>query len=330
MFRRYLAAVVSIIVLSIPHALRGQTTAGATFLLLSVSARAVGMGGATVADAPGSEGVESNPASLGWLTRREAALQYAQDFGATRFLAAVAVPTRVAGTFEVSWKRAEYGQIDARIGEDVPISGALHPRNDVFAASYGVIAGRRLALGVTLKLIRNDYFNCSGVCVDPSNLVTELPGPSSAGALDVGLQYDVSRRVPLRVGFALRHAGSPVQIRDREQADPLPTEASIGARVDVPAVARRLPGAELRLLGEGIVGVSRETTGEVRIGAEGVYRRAIALRAGYRRGRGATGGPAVGLGYTTKHFAFDLATQIGGFSSDGGKTPTFVALRFWP
>lgn len=323
------ASVASVASLSGSRPLVAQTTSGATFLLLPISARIVGRGGASVADAPGTEAVESNPAALGWLTRSEGALHYAQDFNATRFLAAVAIPRRVFGTFELSWARTDYGSQEARIGPDSPPTGSLNPHDDVFAASYGASLGRRLALGVTFKIIRNDYFSCSGVCTDPDDPGAVLPGASSTGAVDAGLQYDFTGQAPVRVGVAVHHAGLPVQIQDRAQTDELPTEATFGATVDIPGVARRVPGAELRILGEVLTGVASETTGEVRLGAEGIYRKTFALRAGYRHGRGESGGPSFGIGYTAKRFAFDLATQFAGFSAEAGQTPTFVAFRYW-
>jgi hypothetical protein len=307
--------------------LAAQTTSGATSLLLPLAARVVGVGGATVADLPGGEAVLSNPAGLAWLARKEGGLHFAKDFGSTRLLANVVLPTRAVGTFAVSATYIDYGEQEATLGEN-QTAGRFIPRDIALSGSYAASFGRRVSLGVTYSLFQS-RFDCVGLCEDPTDPTSATAPNASVGVVDAGVQYDLTGHVPLRLGAAVRHLGLRIQVQDREQTDPLPTEGSVGARFDVPNVARYVKDAELHLLGEVVTGLSVSGLGEVRLGAEGVYRKTFALRGGVAVGRAEGAGPAVGFGYVGKRFAFDLATQFAGLSVDSGQPPTFVAFRYW-
>jgi hypothetical protein len=315
---------------ALPGPAGGQISeTGAAFLLLPIAARPVGLGGAVVADSLGSEAAAvANPAGLGRLTRSEGALNYGQDFLSRRFLATVAVPVRALGTFAVAASLTDYGAQEATSSPDAP-TGTLYPRDVYYAASYGSTIGRRAAVGVTYRFIQN-RLDCTGQCSDPTAPdPTALPRGSTS-AIDFGVQYDLTGGLPLVVGAAIRNVGLRLQVLDREQADPLPTHASVGARFTVPDVGRYAKDTELRVSGEIATGVgSGRGGGAVRLGAEASYRGALFLRAGFVSTQGEADGPAVGVGYSGRRLGVDIARQLTGLSVDAGRPPTYIALRSW-
>jgi hypothetical protein len=326
--RRLVALAVSAASLLGARPLSAQTTSTAQFLLLPISARAVGVGGAQVAETSGGDVVLSNPAGLAWLTRQEGALNYGKDLFANRLLGTFVIPSKRAGTFGITATYGDFGEQEATLGPDAAV-GRIIPRVIAFGATYAASFGKRLAAGISYNVLQS-RFDCVGLCEDPTDPTAGKLPVSTAGAVDAGVQYDFTGKAPLHIGVAVRHVGLKVQVQDREQTDPLPTEASFGARFDVPNVARYVKDAELHLVGEVVTGLNATALGDFRLGAEGVFRKTIALRAGYSYGRSDLGGgPAVGLGYAGKRFAFDLATQFTGLSVDAGQPPTFVALRYW-
>jgi hypothetical protein len=310
--------------------LSAQALSGpSSFDLLPLAARAVGLGGAIVADAPGGEVVLSNPAGLAWLTRTEGALHYAKDYAANRLLATVVLPRHRVGTFAISATYVDFGAQESTPSEG-QVTGQILPRGLTLGASYAASFGHRFSAGVSYRVLqfRND---CTGLCVNPSDPTQGLPAPTTAGAVDAGIQYHFAGHTPVRLGFAIRNAGPGVAVEDREQADPLPTEGSVGVRVDLPSVARSVKDTELHLLGEVGTGIAKSGLGtDVRLGAEAEYRKRFALRAGFSHRSGSQyGGPTIGFGYMGERFTFDLATQFAGFSTDAGVQPIFAAFRYW-
>jgi hypothetical protein len=313
-----------------PQTLRGQVEeSGAATLLLPFSARAVGVGNAHVADGVGTDAVVSNPSALAWLTRREAGLYYGQEFATNRILAGVAWPRGAAGTFAVSAALLDLGEQAATNGQGVQ-TGTLANRDVILAGSYGSALGSHFALGVTYRFFQR-RFDCTGDCNPEGDPATEPQPSASTSAMDFGVQYDAGPRIPLVLGAAVRHLGLRLQVQDEAQADRLPTQLSVGARYEVPNLARRVPGAELKLLGEFVTGVQSASTRELRFGAEGVYRKSFLIRAGYIFGgeNNESDGPAIGFGYAGRRVAFDMARQLTGFSADAGEPPTYFALRYW-
>lgn len=323
--RRGVALGASVAICAAPP-VAAQENVGGLFLLVPIAARSVGVGGAHVADSPGTESVLSNPAGLAGIPRREGALHYGQDFSSNRFLASVAVPSRRIGTLALSAMVDDLGSQEVTSSGGTVV-GRTSPRNIFLAGSYASTVGRRLALGVTYRFIQV-RFDCTGQCVDPEN-PNNAAENSSTSSVDFGVQYDLGSRLPLTLGAALRHVGSSsLQVQDREQTDALPTQVSVGARYTVPNVAKYVGDTRVRLLTEVVSGVRTGATREVRLGVEGVYRAAFALRAGYVTGSGVADGPAVGFGYVGRRVAFDLARQFTGLSVDAGEPPTFAAFRY--
>lgn len=300
--------------------------AGAQSLLLPLGAHTIGVGGAAVAGQFGAESQLSNPAGLGFATSGELALLHGQDIFARRDLLSVVVPTRRLGTFAASGYLVNLAETPATddFGNTI---GTAYVRSVSAAASYASTFARDFSVGLTYRVIQL-RFDCSGTCTVPGAPVQAEPVRGTTSMVDVGAQYDFRRHAPAAVGVAVRHLGLRLQVKDRDQADPLPTQLAVGARYDVEALARRVKDARLRVSADVVRGLGAAGSDPaVHLGAEGSFRSAFALRGGWVQRRGDSG-PSVGFGYASKRLGFDVARQLSGFSVEAGDPPTFVALRY--
>ncbi len=282
------------------------------------------MGGAGVAGQFGAESQVVNPAAIAFATAPEVTLLHGQSFEATRDLLATVIPSRRLGSFAASAYLANLYEDRAtdELGNDV---GGLYYRAVSAAGSYASTFGRDLAVGLTYR-VAQFRVDCSGPCTQGGVPIENRRGTTSM--VDLGAQYDFRRKVPLVVGAAVRYLGLRLQVKDSEQADPLPTQLAVGARYDVEALARRVKDVRLRVAADVVSSLSAGgATPAVHVGAEGMFRSVIALRGGWVQQRG-TSGPSIGFGYAGRRLGFDVARQLTGFSVDAGEPPTFVALRY--
>jgi hypothetical protein len=299
--------------------------AGAQSLVLPLGARTVGLGGATVAGQYGIESQLSNPAGLGFVTSGEVALLHAQDYFARRDLLGAVIPSRRLGTFAVSGYLVNLGEIPATddFGNQI---GTSYPRSVAVAASFASTIARDFSMGLTYRVLQL-RFDCSGACSVAGAPAQEVVRGTSS-MVDFGAQYDFRRRLPLAVGATVRYLGLRVQVKDADQADPLPTQFSVGARYDVEALSRSVKDARLRVSADVVRGLGAAGADpSVSVGAEGTFRGMLSLRGGWIQRR-ADSGPSVGFGYAGKRLGFDVARQLSGFSVEAGDPPTFVALRY--
>lgn len=291
-------------------------------------ARLVALGGAGVAAQLGAESVLSNPAALATTGKRELSLFHGQDVWSTRDVLAFVAPSRRLGSFAVSAHLWNYGE-EASTGRTSPDTvGALVIRNVMGAASYATTFGKRFSAGVTFKVLQV-RFDCTGQCNTTGDGTAAADLRPVTSAVDLGAQYDLAGRAPLVLGAVVRHLGFDLQVKDREQADPLPTQFAFGARYAVPNFAARVKDSELHVIGEASQAIgSAGGPLELRGGAELTYRKTYALRGGWLQRPGGDSGGSIGFGYAGKRFAFDVARTLTGFSVDVGQPPTYVTLRY--
>ena len=296
----------------------GLSTEGALFLLVPVGARAVGLGQAVVASDVGSESIWANPAGLARLTKNELSINHSQTVVATGDALNIVVPAGKAGVIAASAYLMNYGQQQAT--DQFGATGTIYPRSYVIAASYAATIGSRVSAGVTYKFIQ-ERVDCSGTCGN-------IPAFSaSTNALDLGVQAIVDKDRRLTVGLDIRDAGLKLQVNDAPQSDPLPTRIHLGAQYLVPGIERSIPDGELRVSAEVVENASLGAAA-FRAGGELVYRKLFFLRLGVAGGSGDGASAAVGLGVKRGGISMDFARGFGGFSSDAGKPPTYLTLRF--
>jgi hypothetical protein len=295
------------------------STGGATFLLIPIGARAIGMGQAVVAEQGGTEAVWWNPAGVAYSTSAEVAIHHFQSFVGTGDALSVLLPSRRLGTVALSVYLLDFGEQDVLDAQNQPI-GQLLLRNVAYAATYGVRLGSRVSAGATFKVIQFRA-DCDGSCADVPN------STSSGTALDLGAQYHGGPGSPIAVGLAVRHLGPKYQINDAAQADPLPTRVELGVAYLVPRVQRLAPETVLRVTGDVVNNLDFNET-EGRVGAELGWRERAFLRGGYVFNSSEIAGPSLGIGLATGGLRIDIARIFEEFSTGAGQTPTYVSLRY--
>jgi hypothetical protein len=302
----------------------GLAEEGALFLLLPVGARSVGLGQAVVADRSGSEAVWWNPAAIGAATRREAAIHHSQSVAGTGDVVTVVVPSSLLGVLALSVNIFDYGEQQSNPDQNSPdgAGGTIIPRSFVYAATYATPIGSFITAGLTYKLIQF-RIDCTGPCPD-------IEFAATTSALDVGVQFLVSRSTPLLIGVAARNlVGLKLQVNDSPQSDPIPRRLQVGAqyRIDVPP--NIAPETAVRLSLD-MVDAIRVGNPAPRFGADVSYRDRFHVRGGYafERSGSEAGGPSIGLGLSTGNLVFDVGRTLSGLSADAGKAPTYLSLRY--
>lgn len=295
----------------------------ADILLVPSSARVVGLGGAGVAAPLGGEGLLLNPAAIAWLTNAELALLYGQDLAGERLALAYVRPSGRVGTFGVLGSLSTIYEEPA-LDEFGTQTGEILVRAVHLDGTYASTLGKRLSLGLTYRVWQYRY-DCSGVCTQPGQAPLKN---ATTTMIDLGAQYRLPVSTPVTVGASLRHLGPRVQVKDEQQSGPLPTRVAVGFRAEVPAVARRVPGVELRVLGDATKGIGGGGTyATYHLGVEGAVQRAFLLRAGWTQ-QPQDAGPSVGFSFERRRLGFDVGRRLGGFSVESGEPPTFVSLRY--
>jgi hypothetical protein len=296
---------------------------GAQGLLVPIGARVVGVGGAAAAARFGGESVPINPAALGFATVREISLQHGQDAFARRDLLTFVAPSRRVGTFAVTGYLVDYGS-EPEIDEFQTQTGTYYLRNVALTATYASTVRQSLSLGLTYRLYQFRA-DCSGSC-----LKADQYGVFTTSMVDVGAQYDFAKqKLPLVLGASVRYLGLRLQVKDSDQKDPLPTQIDVGARYEIPAVARELKDARLSVSADVVRGVSAGGAAtSFHVGTEGSFRERVLLRAGWVQRDAGESGPSVGFGFQAKRWGLDVARSLSGVSVDVGEPPTFVALRY--
>ncbi len=311
------AAVLALCASTASHA-RAQN--GGLFLLVPFGAHAVAQGEAVVADSTlGTEAMWWNAASLARLGKKELAVHHSQTLIATSDMLAFAVPSRVLGTVAASVYLVNYGDQAATDPVSGTEIGSITNRNYQLALSYASPVGKRLSAGVTYKFVML-RFQCTGICGN----VPIISGSTSA--LDVGALYVLPTSLPITIGASVRNVGPALQVKDAEQADPLPRILQVGAKTRLPVASLTTAGASLDVT----VDVQRSAALNGAAGGLGLilgYKEVAFLRGGYKFQPGDAKGPALGFGFQRGGFALDLARRFDAASAQLGEPPTYISLR---
>lgn len=293
---------------------------GGLFLLVPFGARAAGQGDAVVADtALATEAIWWNAAALSRLPKRELAIHHSQTVIASSDMITFAVPSRVLGTLAASAYLVNYGDQQATDSQTGTPIGTITNRNYQLALSYATPVGARFAAGLTYKFVML-RFQCSGIC----GAIPVISGSTSA--LDVGAQYVLPTPLPITVAASVRNLGPALQVKDAEQADPLPRIIQVGARTRVPVRALTEAKASLDVSAD-LLSASALGGMAGGVGLSLGYREQAYFRAGYKLQQGQGAGPSVGLGLQRGGFGVDIARRFDALSTQLGEPPTYVSIR---
>jgi hypothetical protein len=211
-------------VLLIPSIGYGQAkvgTAGAQFLEIGVSARAIGMGEAFLGVADDASVLYYNPAGLSLLTQKEAMFTHI-DYPAEinyEFAGLVLPAPQFAGTFGISFYML--GMDDMAVTGYNSRTGTFGGTGQTFTAkdyalgfSYGAGLTDRFSLGLTVKYVA-EY----------------IEEESAVGwAADIGTYYDTGFR-NFKICMALTNFGPDMKFI--EEPYPLPIDFKFGTSIDV-------------------------------------------------------------------------------------------------
>jgi hypothetical protein len=297
-------------------------TEGAAFLLLPIGAKSVALGQAVVAEQGGTEAVWWNPAGLARAEKTELAVHHYQTIIGTGDAVSFLIPSDLLGVFTASIYLLDIGEQAVTGPGGLPV-GSILPRFLVFAATYATPIGGRVNAGLTYKIVQFRV-DCTGLCAG-------VPTLSSTGsAVDAGVQYSVPIPAPVWIGVAVRNLGPKLQVRDSEQADPLPTRLQVGATYQVTPLQRYARDLDLHVNADFIDELSFESP-SARIGADIGYRNVAFFRAGYvfKEFEGSEQyGPSVGIGLSAGNLQVDLARLFDAFSAGIGEPPTYLSVRY--
>jgi hypothetical protein len=218
--RKLLFGVVILIMLFSPPGVWSQDkvgTAGAQFLELGVSSRAIGMGDAFLSICDDASAIYYNPAGLTQLVERQAMFTHVSyPAGITYDFVALAYPTpRFGGVWGVGFFMLNAGDMDFN-----PYDVALDPsqtftcKEYALSFSYARSLTDRFNVGVTLKIIDELYD-------------TER---ATGWAADVGTLYDTGFK-GFKIGMMVNNFGPDLTMID--ESYPLPMNFRFGGVFDV-------------------------------------------------------------------------------------------------
>lgn len=294
---------VSIALILVPGTVQAAKYAG-EFMRLGLGAKAWGYGGAAVAWSSDATSVYWNPALLAHLPAKDVMLMHSETFGSllNYDAAAFAMPSRKSDK-PIGVGVAIYGLSGGGIHRTAladptqPISASNQPRSveTVGHGDWALYAGvgrgvsEAWSLGATLKVLYRDLVDVTGVGLGIDAGATFRPAPLWNFGLAV---YDLTTSL-------LSYSNGT-----KEYVNP---RAALGLAVS--------PGGErlrLTLLADGLFEFEgREeaaqfnlgrVSGELRVGAELLYRGAVALRGGMNAEH-----PTLGVGVAFGRFAVDGA-----------------------
>ncbi len=271
---------------------------GFAFLKLGVGARAMGMGGAYVAEVNDPTAVYWNPAGLAGLTGTQITFmhnEWIQDF--RQDFACVATPAfgKREGGLALGLSTFYSSEFEKR--NDTGLLIGHFGFNDILATGSAAIPlAEGLSAGLSAKYVRE--------MIDQEN--------ASSIALDAGARYRFPRAA-LTLAGALQNVGTRATFVSESFG--LPTTVRLGA-----AYAFGIPAWSGQTHWSAEYRKSSGEDSRMQLGGEYVYRQAVALRAGFKMGYDEEK-VSFGLGVTRDRFSFDYA--IVPLSSDLGTTHFF-------
>ena len=291
----------------VPAPLRAQDDPpeGGIFLLLPVGAKAVALGRAMTAQ-PGGESVFWNPAGLGEVPEGQLLLyrgEYVAESVGTAATGLLSSPG--IGAIGLTYQLLDVGEQELT-DEQGNVLGTISVRNHLGVASVATRIWNRLNVGFNLKVLQFRQ-SCRGLCNDPGVTATTY-------AVDAGIQVTDLAGLPLRLGAMIAHAGPRFQVRNEEQADPLPTRMRASASYEVLEQLVDVPGVQLNVTAEVEDRWRSPGSPALYLGTEfaaAVDPAVILVRAGYVNGNDEqVDGAAVGVGLSYDRFDLGVAKSL--------------------
>jgi hypothetical protein len=296
-----------------------SSTEGAIFLVLPVGAKAVALGRAMTA-MQGPESAFWNPAGLASVDRSRLVLFRGDHVvGTATAMTALAARPGV-GTLGLSYLLLDIGDQDFT-DSDGNVLGTVTVRNHLAIVSAATRLFGHLDAGVNFKVVQF-RLSCRGLCQDAGTT-------ASSYAVDAGIQLEPTRALPLRIGAMVAHLGPRLQVKNAEQADPLPTRARLAVAYDVLGSLAKRPDLGGWLTVEVQDRVRDRGNMSVYVGSElaAGAQEALFLRAGYVvTDPDVESGARVGLGMRYQRFDLAIAKSLAVSTLTGETEPVHVTF----
>ncbi|MGH7492171.1 MAG: PorV/PorQ family protein [bacterium] len=279
----------------LPHSAQAQSGGRESIFALGAGARAIGVGGATIAMPVDATTIYWNPAGLELLPSKNVTLFYATLLGGAKynFLGYAHSSLRV-GTFGVGWLHWDVGDVPLRPDPDFPVlvgQGTLG--QDQFLVSYAKEFSFALSAGGTIKYERQsftDFPTTSGVSFDLGFIYRPLLGEGVWQDLSVGLTIQNLIEPRLRLG-------------DETESVPRTFRAGLAKPVHIGS------GSDVLNLFLNFKGGVGGASSRYQFGSEYVYQNRAMLRMGYN-------GQALGFGGGIIYQNFGIDYAYAQYSND--------------
>jgi hypothetical protein len=275
------------------------------------SARALGLGGATVAVRDGDGALFANPALVDTRAGSSASVSGQRYIAGSTLAAASAATSAFGGSIAVGLRGLNYGSVNEYVPDTINFGGqrGIATGRDVTASEFALTAGfaravSRVRIGGAVTYVRQQIADESG----------------GTASLDVGVATDVARGITL--GVAVQHIGSALTLATTPSPLPRLVRAGVSVPFHVGALGALVAGEAVVRRGGDVV---------PRGGAELWWRTANAVTLTARAGaRGGSTNDVLsrftyGGGIAAAHVALDYAYQ--GMAALGGGAHR-VGVRF--
>ena len=282
-------------------------------MLIPIGARTIGLGQALTTRG-GRESVFFNPAGLIDVADDEFVIHRSQAGSANLTTFGVLVRSSVAGVFGVTYTFQDWG-LDDHTDEFGNVLGRFGQIGQSLVASFATNFRGGWSAGVNYRLW--DFRStCEGFCGPDADFA------GTTHMVDAGLRFRPALR-SLMFGASLLHAGFPLQIVNKAQADVSPARLRLGAAYETARLFVKDTTVTAWVHVDAVQRVRDLGSWAVNFGVEVGLDETIFLRAGHAtEGDGvSSGGTGIGVGF--KHRRFDV-----GASRTLSASPLFEAEPF--
>jgi hypothetical protein len=288
-------------------------------LLYTVGARSLGLGDAvTAATSPGA--IFANPAAIGGIVTDQFVVHSASTPLDTRTTISLLLNSEVAGTFGVTYRLIDLGEIPST-DENGVVTGNTSNYFQLLVATYATrIAGSFFA-GVNYKLFQF-RIDCQGYCGGEEVSAT-------THVVDLGVHFESARIPWLRVGASVVNFGFPLQVVNDAQADPTPLRLRAGVGYEIAHHLREDRQVQVWLYGDVVASPRDPGASKLNVGAEMSVEETIHVWAGYAAGSsGLTAGAGVGVGLTYDRFDAGISKSFATTPDQSEPTQLSFGIRF--
>lgn len=297
---------------------RGSSVEAATFLLVPLGARNVGMGGAFAGARGDVEGALWHPASLAALDEWAVFYHGSNDFGSSTHAFGGVVPWGV-NRVGLSLLAVDLGSIEGRDASNQPL-GTIDLSNTVVGLSVARPISHGIEVGAGYKFVRigGGCDGCTGIAPD-----------ATGHAFDLSVLGRVGPDDRVRVGLVVSNLGPGIAFASGGETDPLPARMRLGGEVDAlpPSTARDI---DVRFRADLRQTFTEFDDLDLFTGAEVGYRSIALLRLGYAAGTGGRSGLALGVGLRYEGFQLDLGRSFDDFAGFDSDSPFQISVAYQP